>query len=65
MKQLFFEMNNLKLAWFEVITDSGQKFILNAEDEKKRAELAELSGYTVIPLYYLINNEGKNHANNS
>jgi len=65
MKQLFFEMNNLKLAWFEVITDSGQKFILNAEDEKKRAELAKSAGYTVIPLYYLIDNEGKNHANNT
>ena len=65
MKQLFFEMNNLKLAWFEVITDSGQKFILNAEDEKKRAELAGSAGYTVIPLYYLIDNEGKNHANNT
>jgi hypothetical protein len=65
MKQLFFEMNNLKLAWFEVVTDSGQKFILDANDEKKRAELAESAGYTVIPLYYLIDNEGKNHANNS
>jgi hypothetical protein len=55
-------MNNFKLAWFEVVTNSGQKFILDAEDEKKRAELAELAGHKVTPLYYLIDNEGKNDA---
>jgi hypothetical protein len=55
-------MNHLKLAWLEVVTSSGQKFILDAEDEKKRAELAELAGHKVIPLYYLIDNEGKNDA---
>jgi|694.fasta_scaffold113034_2 hypothetical protein len=55
-------MNNFKLAWFEVVTSSGQKFILDAESEKKRAELAELAGHKVTPLYYLIDNEGKNDA---
>ena len=53
MKQLFFEMNNLKLAWFEVITDSGQKFILNAEDEKKTSRISRIvrlySDTTLLP----------------
>jgi hypothetical protein len=53
-------MNNLKLAWFEVVTASGQKFILDAENEKNQAEVAETTGCTVIPLYYLIDNEGEN-----
>jgi len=55
-------MNHLKLAWLEVVTNSGQKFILDAESEKKRAELAESAGHKVIPLYYIIDNEGKNDA---
>jgi hypothetical protein len=58
-------MNNFKLAWFEVVTSSGQKFILDAESEKKRAELAESAGHKVIPLYYIIDNESKNHADHS
>ena len=47
-------MNNLKLAWFEVSTDEGQKFILDAEHELEQMELAKKAGLTVTPLYYLI-----------
>lgn len=54
-------MNNLKLAWFEVLTDEGQKFILDAEHELKQMELAKKAGLTVIPLYRLINNENINN----
>lgn len=50
-------MNNLKLAWFEVSTDEGQKFILDAEHELEQVKLAKAAGLTVIPLYYLITKE--------
>lgn len=54
-------MNNLKLAWFEVSNDEGKTFILDAQHEVEQMKLAKLAGLTVIPLYYLIENEGTNN----
>lgn len=50
-------MNNLKLVWFEVSTDEGQKFILDAEHELEQVELAKKAGLKVIPLYRLVESD--------